>query len=105
MCVDGVFLTQLGNGPKVVLVCTAGHRDILALRDGFKWERFNLHMDPPDPFVPRNLRRGVRERIDYAGAVSEPLDEGSVVEGEATGVVPPDDVSYDGKSVFTVHPL
>jgi N-methylhydantoinase A len=68
------------NGPKVGLVCTAGHRDILALRDGFKWERFNLHMDPPDPFVPRNLRRGVGERIDYAGAVCEPLDEGSVVD-------------------------
>jgi N-methylhydantoinase A len=67
------------NGPKVGLLCTSGHRDILALRDGFKWERFNLHMDPPDPFIPRYLRRGVRERIDYSGAVVEPLDEGSVV--------------------------
>src|SRR5712691_6369600 len=67
------------NGPKVGLLCTGGHRDILALRDGLKWERFNLHMDPPDPFVPRRLRRGIRERIDYSGAVVEPLDEGSVL--------------------------
>src|SRR6266536_149690 len=67
------------NGPRVGLLCTEGHRDVLALRDGFKWERFNLHMDPPDPFVPRHLRRGVRERIDYSGAVVRPLDEASVV--------------------------
>src|SRR5262245_2237851 len=66
------------NGPRVGLLCTAGHRDVLALRDGFKWERFNLHRDPPDPFVPRYLRRGVRERVDYSGAVVQPLDESSV---------------------------
>ena len=66
------------NGPRVGLICTEGHRDVLALRDGLKWERFNLHMDPPDPFVPRYLRRGVKERVDYAGRVVRPLDEGSV---------------------------
>jgi hypothetical protein len=33
------------------------------------------------------------------------VDEGSVVESEASGSVPTDDVSYDGEGVFTVHPL
>lgn len=33
------------------------------------------------------------------------VDEGSVVESEASGTIPPDDVSYDGEGVFTVHPL
>jgi hypothetical protein len=33
------------------------------------------------------------------------VDEGSVVESEASGEVPVDDVSYDGEGVFTVHPL
>jgi hypothetical protein len=33
------------------------------------------------------------------------VDEGAVVESEARGVVPADDVSYDGRAVFTVHPL
>ena len=33
------------------------------------------------------------------------VDEGSVVDSEASGTVPPDDVSYDGEGVFTVHPL
>ena len=63
------------NGPKIGLICTEGHRDVLALRDGRKWEIFNLHMTPPDPFIPRYLRRGARERIDYAGNVLTPLDE------------------------------
>jgi hypothetical protein len=33
------------------------------------------------------------------------VNEGSVVEGESAGTVPPDDVTYDGSAVFTVHPL
>lgn len=33
------------------------------------------------------------------------INEGSVVEGESSGRLPEDDVSYDGEGVFTVHPL
>jgi hypothetical protein len=33
------------------------------------------------------------------------VEEGSVVEGESSGRLPEDDVSYDGEGVFTVHPL
>lgn len=33
------------------------------------------------------------------------VNEGSIVEGESSGRLPPDDVSYDGEGVFTVHPL
>ena len=33
------------------------------------------------------------------------IDEGSRVDGESSGTAPPDDVSYDGTGVFTVHPL
>ncbi len=33
------------------------------------------------------------------------IDEGSQVDTSGTGMVPPDDVSYDGTSTFTVHPL
>ena len=62
------------NGPRVGLICTQGHRDVLAIRDGYKWDRFNIHMDPPDPFVPRRLRIGVSERIDHRGEVVIPLE-------------------------------
>jgi hypothetical protein len=33
------------------------------------------------------------------------VNEGSVIETEGKGTLPADDVSYDGKGVFTVHPL
>jgi hypothetical protein len=33
------------------------------------------------------------------------VEEGSIVEGESSGRLPADDVTYDGKGVFTVHPL
>lgn len=33
------------------------------------------------------------------------VNEGSVVEGESSGTLPPDDVTYDGEGTFTVHPL
>jgi hypothetical protein len=33
------------------------------------------------------------------------VDEGSVVNSMGSGTAPSDDVSYDGKAVFTVHPL
>lgn len=33
------------------------------------------------------------------------VDEGSIVEGEGRGTLPPDDVTYNGSAIFTVHPL
>ena len=68
------------NGPKTALLCTEGFRDVIYFRDGYKPERFNLNMAPPTDFVPRHLRLPVRERVDYKGEVTAPLDEDSVVE-------------------------
>jgi N-methylhydantoinase A len=62
------------DGPTVGLIATAGHRDVLALRDGFKPDRYNLRMDPFDPFVPRRLRQTVSERIRWDGSIVRPLD-------------------------------
>jgi N-methylhydantoinase A len=66
------------NGPKIGVVHTQGFPDILFLRDGHKPDRYNLHMPPPDPFVPRYLRLEVDERVLYSGEVHRPLDEESV---------------------------
>ncbi len=33
------------------------------------------------------------------------VNEGSVIDTEGRGTLPPDDVSYDGVGVFTVHPI
>lgn len=66
------------DGPKLGLIHTEGFRDIMILRDGHKRDRYNLHMPPPDPFVPRYLRKTVRERILYTGEIQTALDEDSV---------------------------
>src|SRR5262245_62165705 len=41
------------NGPTVGLLCTQGFRDVLYFRDGFKPERFNMHLQRPPDFVDR----------------------------------------------------
>lgn len=52
---------------------------------------------------------GAVQTMDFAiepGVNLKPyVDEGSVVEGNASGRAPAHDVTYDGASVFTVHPL
>ena len=68
------------RGPKMGVIHTEGFRDILYLRDGFKPDRYNLHVPPPDPFIPRYLRLGVGERILESGEVRTPLNEASVRE-------------------------
>ena len=54
-----------------------------------------------DPGAVTSMEFDVESSVDLKPYV----DEGSVVESEASGTVPTDDVSYDGEGVFTVHPL
>ncbi|MGY4623216.1 hydantoinase/oxoprolinase family protein [Bradyrhizobium sp. USDA 4486] len=66
------------KGAKVALLTTAGHRDVIEMREGLKGDRYDLRSPPPAPLVPRNLRFGVRERIGPMGEVIVPLDEASL---------------------------
>ncbi|MBV8746334.1 MAG: hydantoinase/oxoprolinase family protein, partial [Xanthobacteraceae bacterium] len=43
------------------------------------FEQYDIYMDKPPPLVPRDLRFGVRERLDGRGNVLLPLDEAAVV--------------------------
>jgi N-methylhydantoinase A len=63
------------KGAKVGLLTTAGHRDILEMREGLKPERYDLRLPRPEPIVPRHLRLGVTERMRADGTVSTELDE------------------------------
>jgi len=65
-------------GPKTGLICTKNFRDVLLLRDGYKPNRWNLKMNPPEPFVPRYLTFPVRERINSNGDIVLPLNEDDV---------------------------
>jgi len=63
---------------KVGLLTTAGHRDVLEMREGLKPERYDLRLPRPGPLVPRDLRLGVSERLRADGRVETPLDARSV---------------------------
>ncbi|EAQ02174.1 hypothetical protein OB2597_18866 [Pseudooceanicola batsensis HTCC2597] len=63
------------KGALTGMLTTAGHRDIVEMREGLKPDRYNLLMPPPEPLVPRDLRRPVPERIQQDGSVVTPLDE------------------------------
>jgi N-methylhydantoinase A len=62
-----------GKGAKVALLTTAGHRDVIEMREGMKDDRYNVRMAPPTPLVPRKRRIGVLERMRFDGIVSTPL--------------------------------
>jgi N-methylhydantoinase A len=66
------------NGPRVGVLCTEGFRDVLYFRDGYKPDRFNIHLPQPGTLVDRWLRVGVAERYDPRGNELVPLDEDAV---------------------------
>src|SRR5262249_31760459 len=66
------------RGARVGLLTTAGHRDVIEMREGLKDDRYNLRMAPPVPLVPRALRLGVRERLRFDGSVAVPLSPTSL---------------------------
>ena len=63
------------SGAKTGLITTKGFRDALEMRRAHKENIWDLSLAPPPPIIPRHLRLGVPERINYAGDVVVPLDE------------------------------
>jgi N-methylhydantoinase A len=66
------------TGAPTALVTTKGFRDVLEIRRANREELYDILWDPPPPLVQRRNRLEVDERVDYAGTVVRPLDEGSV---------------------------
>jgi N-methylhydantoinase A len=64
--------------PRVALLTTEGFRDVLEIGRQNRAEVYNLFVQRPRPLVERADRIGVRERLDYTGAVVVPLDEDSL---------------------------
>ncbi|HEY7654265.1 MAG TPA: hydantoinase/oxoprolinase family protein [Methylomirabilota bacterium] len=65
------------KGGTVGMLTTAGHRDIIEMREGLKDDRYNLRMAPPVPLVPRARRLDVTERLRFDGTVETPLSRSS----------------------------
>jgi len=68
-----------GNTAKTAFLTTAGHPDILVLREGGRIEPFNFLVPYPEPYIPRALTFEVPERVDTEGNATTPLDEGAVL--------------------------
>jgi N-methylhydantoinase A/oxoprolinase/acetone carboxylase beta subunit len=71
------------KGPRLGLIMTEGFEDTVLVgrasqwSDGipFKAQRNIAGADKPTPIIPKELTVGVKERVDYRGAVLRPLDE------------------------------
>lgn len=69
------------KGAKCCLIHTKGFRDIFELgRTIPKTDIYNLKVLPPKVLIPRYLRFGVEERIQYDGKIITPLNENDVYE-------------------------
>jgi N-methylhydantoinase A len=65
------------SGSKVGLVTTDGF-DILGIGRANRRDLFNLKYSKPEPFVPRYLTAGVKERIGADGSIILPLVESDI---------------------------
>ena len=67
-----------GRTGTVGLICSAGHPDVLTLREAPRKRAFDWRLDYPRPFVPRSRTFEVRGRIDARGNEIAPLVEEDV---------------------------
>ncbi|MFG2196073.1 hydantoinase/oxoprolinase family protein [Streptomyces sp. NPDC048639] len=70
----GLNAVLTGNTARTALLTTAGHPDVLLLREGGRRDPFDFTVPYPEPYVPRSLTFEVEERISSTGAVLRPLD-------------------------------
>ena len=63
------------SGARTGLVTTKGVRDALEMRRGIREEQYNNRYTNVVPLVPRNMRRPISGRLDYAGKEVIPLEE------------------------------
>lgn len=69
-----------GRTARTALLTTAGHPDILLLREGGRTDPFNFAVPYPLPYIPRSLTFEVAGRIRPDGLEMDPLDEAQSIE-------------------------
>jgi N-methylhydantoinase A len=68
------------KGAKTALITTAGFEDVLEIGRELRYDIYDIFLDMPKPLVPRNLRFGIRERLDAQGGVLKVIDQGEVLD-------------------------
>jgi N-methylhydantoinase A len=66
------------RGAPTALVTTRGFRDVLAIGRGDRPALYDLDVTRPPPLVPEAWRLELDERLDYTGAVLQPLDSAAL---------------------------
>jgi len=72
-----------GKTARTGLICTAGFRDTLLIREGGKPDSYNIYQNYPEPYIPRQLAFPVRERVNAEGGIETALVEEEVREAIA----------------------
>lgn len=72
-----------GKTARIGFITTAGHPDVLTLREASQKGSFDWHIDYPEPFVPPNLTREVSGRLDSTGRELTPLRDADVYDAIA----------------------
>lgn len=66
------------KGVKTALLVTEGFRDVPHIARQIRPKLYDFFERRPDPFIPRQLRFEIPERILSTGEIKQPLDEGAV---------------------------
>ncbi|SDM26095.1 hydantoinase/oxoprolinase family protein [Allokutzneria albata] len=66
------------RGVRVLLLASAGARDVYHIARGPRTRMYDLHFRKPEPLVPRRDVAAIGGRLDAAGTELEPLDERAV---------------------------
>lgn len=88
-----------GRLARTALVTTAGFRDVLEIGRHWRTDLYDLAQARPATLVPRPLRLEVDERIDAAGEVVRPLEDGSL----ERMVAALDDLGVEAVAVALLH--
>lgn len=76
----GLNAVLTGNAARTAMLVTAGHPDILLLREGGREGPYDFTVPYPAPYVPRRLTFEVPGRLLSTGEELEPFDVGAVEE-------------------------
>jgi N-methylhydantoinase A len=77
----GTNAVLTGRTARTAFLTTAGHPEVLVLREGGRTglPMFDFSIPYPEPYIPRALTFEVPERIGSDGRIIRPLDEAAVV--------------------------
>ncbi len=62
------------KGAKTGFITTKGFEDVLEIGREMRYDIYDLFLTMPQPLVPKNLRRGITERLDKSGNVLTIID-------------------------------